>query len=135
VAIEAMQEELLARNAIRKDAIPLLEVKSPNSVGTASDRIGHLNRKTALVMEDAVGCPTRKQGSLPAALRKAESRHLIIEVEVEHLRLVDGQIGFLALGRQGGILYRYRSWCKSQCWRLFPDPSTRSNRGRPTVLC
>ena len=69
---------------------------------------GDLDRETALVMEDAVGCPARKQCTLPAALRKAESRHLIIEVEVEHLRLVDGHVGFLALGRLSGILYRYR---------------------------
>ena len=55
-------------------------------------------------MEDSIHCPARKQCSLPAALRKASSWHLIVEVEVEHLRLIDGQKGLLALGRAGGIL-------------------------------
>src|ERR1700757_3766468 len=59
-------------------------------------------------MEDAIGCPAGKQESFPAALAKAESRYLIVEVEVQHLRLVDGHIGFLALGWEGRILNRHR---------------------------
>src|SRR3984893_3921678 len=95
-----MQEERLVRNAIRPNSIR----KSRRSQGARRSRC--LDRETALVMEDAVGCPARKQCSLPSALRKARSRHFIIEVEVEHLWFVDGQIRFLALGRQGRILYR-----------------------------
>ena len=109
VVIETMQEELLTRDAIRKDAISIVTRGKGHGIQLERRlRIGHLNRETALVMEDAVGCPSCQHGSLPAILRNAESRHLIIEVEVDHLRLVDGQIGFLALGWPGRILYRYR---------------------------
>src|SRR6202035_4595164 len=79
-----------------------------------------------LVMEDAVSSPARQQGTLPTALRKSESRHLIIEVEVEHLRLVDGQIGLLALRRQGGVLDRYRCG-------VSPGARNRSQILRPGV--
>src|SRR5580698_3378776 len=59
-------------------------------------------------MEDAVGGPARKHRALPPVLREAEARHLVVEVEIEHLWLVDGHIGFLGLGRERGILNRYR---------------------------
>src|SRR6202012_1014403 len=87
MVVEAMQEERLAWNAVRPNCIP----ESHRS--QSARRIRRLDRKTALVMEDAVGCPTRKQKTLPAALREAEPRDLIIEVEVKHLRLVDSLIG------------------------------------------
>src|SRR3984885_9913024 len=102
VTVEVMQEELLARKPIR-----------PNRIGKShrsqrARRIRCLQRKTALVMEDAVGRPAGQQHALPAGLRKTESRHLIVEIEVEHLRLVDGHVGFRVLGRLAGILYRHR---------------------------
>src|SRR5580704_15444438 len=55
-------------------------------------------------MEDAVGSPASKQRTFPGTVRKSESRHLIVEVEIQHLWLVDGQIRLLTLGRLGGIL-------------------------------